>query len=1052
MNTGSSARAEISTGSISFKTSSATTEKTVSRNSPCESENSKRADKTVKYEENPSNLENATKSSENTSKGNENAHPETISSNQKNLRQEQTNPPQKNKSPVLTSPKKVFTHEYKNEKNLIGEIFVHFTSINPYLYSYDRQKLSTLYQNALVQHHKTRLHSFKVTKRTVSFDLNNYAIYKQLRLNKIQANKKLALVCSRELKRAMQRTGKINPFLKGRRLPKLLLQKEKKNKVITKKKLDTIKEKQREQRKMEYLVNQTELFAHFVLKNDTKQMEQVRQNLCKDIENNPELDADQGVSQEIKNVSQETQNASLDLSQEPKNQSQDIVSDENKNLSQETSLAVPQTVEKLPDLSLFNGTLKCYQKRGVSWLISLYRNNINGILADDMGLGKTVQTISLLCYLTEFENKNIFLVVTPVSTLGNWESEIKRFAPIFDVNLYTGADRAIVLNKQKRLRKTLKSSEQQANSKLSTEIQPENQLDMENTLDSQPDLGSENLDLKPQHLGQSKPKPLIVLTSYNLLNDKKLKKIKFDYLICDEAQAIKSNKSLRWKNINTIQSKNRLLLTGTPIQNNLAELWSLLHFIMPSLFNDHNTFMSFFSNEKSVKKETLNRLHLILRPFMLRREKKDVKNELGKKIEKEIICKMTSYQKKIYDSVNTNKDENVIMQLRKIVNHPNLYLREEICSGINLEINRPVLEVDKFGFEKQNVETLKQFVDQIDGKEILKTELQKRAETLRNFGYKKKALVGSNSANYHPNGKNVFSQVISDDQPVILQKMSLNLSHTERVAQFRGLPRRSAQFVDTSGKIWKEEDIKKDMVLDIQEIKSNKKIKLNDDFRTEKDEFLSRFAKKDENDYLMNSFRLDTIPSVNVCDSFTERYSVPDIKSDKILHQKVKVPIFDLMDSGKFRVLHKMLSTMLDKRILVYFQMTKMMDLFSSYCTSMGYSHLRLDGQLKPSERKKIVDTFQNENIFIFMLSTRAGGLGLNLTKANTVIFYDSDWNPTVDQQAMDRAYRLGNKENVTVYRLITKDSVEEHMRNSAEMKEEIHRLVIDGGIYDNCG
>lgn len=163
----------------------------------------------------------------------------------------------------------------------------------------------------------------------------------------------------------------------------------------------------------------------------------------------------------------------------------------------------------------------------------------------------------------------------------------------------------------------------------------------------------------------------------------------------------------------------------------------------------------------------------------------------------------------------------------------------------------------------------------------------------------------------------------------------------------------------------------------------------------------------------------------------------------------VAIPEIDLVkESGKLVVLDSTLKKMEGRRVLIYFQMTKMIDLFEQYAKMNNFSYVRLDGGVKVSERKRIVNTFQTEDIFLFLLSTRAGGLGINLTKANTVIFYDSDWNPTVDQQAMDRAYRLGNTEDVVVYRLVTANSIEEKMRITAGMKEEIHRLVIDGGEF----
>jgi chromatin-remodeling ATPase INO80 len=136
-----------------------------------------------------------------------------------------------------------------------------------------------------------------------------------------------------------------------------------------------------------------------------------------------------------------------------------------------------------------------------------------------------------------------------------------------------------------------------------------------------------------------------------------------------------------------------------------------------------------------------------------------------------------------------------------------------------------------------------------------------------------------------------------------------------------------------------------------------------------------------------------------------------------------------------------------DHRVLLYFQMTRMIDLMEEYLTYRNYKYCRLDGSTKLEDRRDTVADFQSDpSIFVFLLSTRAGGLGINLTSADTVIFYDSDWNPTIDSQAMDRAHRLGQTRQVTVYRLITRGTIEERIRKRALQKEEVQRVVISGG------
>ncbi|GME83278.1 unnamed protein product [[Candida] boidinii] len=155
-----------------------------------------------------------------------------------------------------------------------------------------------------------------------------------------------------------------------------------------------------------------------------------------------------------------------------------------------------------------------------------------------------------------------------------------------------------------------------------------------------------------------------------------------------------------------------------------------------------------------------------------------------------------------------------------------------------------------------------------------------------------------------------------------------------------------------------------------------------------------------------------------------------------------------VIESGKLSQLDRMLVDLKkgDHKCLIYFQMTKMMDLMEEYLTYKQYKYIRLDGSSKLSDRRDLVHDWQTKpELFIFLLSTRAGGLGINLTSADTVIFYDSDWNPTIDSQAMDRAHRLGQTRQVTVYRLLTRGTIEQRMRDRAKQKEHVQQVVMEG-------
>ena len=264
--------------------------------------------------------------------------------------------------------------------------------------------------------------------------------------------------------------------------------------------------------------------------------------------------------------------------------------------------------------SLFKGSLKTYQLKGMNWIANMYDNNINGILADEMGLGKTVQSIAFLAHIAERYGKwGPFLVISPASTLHNWQQEFARFVPDFKVIPYWGSPQE---------RKILRKFWDTRNLKT-----PEASLH-------------------------------VVVTSYQLIvtDFKYFNRIKWEYMVLDEAQAIKSASSARWKMLLGFNCRNRLLLSGTPIQNSMAELWALLHFIMPTLFDSHEEFNEWFSkdieshaeNKTGIDEKHLSRLHMILKPFMLRRVKKYVENELSDKIEIMMYCPLTNRQRMLY--------------------------------------------------------------------------------------------------------------------------------------------------------------------------------------------------------------------------------------------------------------------------------------------------------------------------------------------------------------------------------------------------------------------
>uniref|UniRef100_A0A3B3DCT3 Probable global transcription activator SNF2L2 n=1 Tax=Oryzias melastigma TaxID=30732 RepID=A0A3B3DCT3_ORYME len=498
--------------------------------------------------------------------------------------------------------------------------------------------------------------------------------------------------------------------------------------------------------------------------------------------------------------------------------------------------AVTEKVEKQSTL-LINGMLKHYQIQGLEWMVSLYNNNLNGILADEMGLGKTIQTIALITYLMEHKRLNgPYLIIVPLSTLSNWVYELDKWAPSVVKIAYKGTP---------ALRRGLV-----------------------------PQLRSGKFN--------------VLLTTYEyIIKDKHiLAKIRWKYMIVDEGHRMKNHHCKLTQVLNThYVAPRRLLLTGTPLQNKLPELWALLNFLLPTIFKSCSTFEQWFNAPFAMTGERVDlneeetiliirRLHKVLRPFLLRRLKKEVESQLPEKVEYVIKCDMSAIQKVLYRHMQkgilltdgSEKDKkgkggaktlmNTIMQLKKICNHPYMF---------------------------QHIE-------------------ESFAEHL---GY--------------PNG------IIS-----------------------------GPDLYRASGK-------------------------------------------------------------------------------------------FELLD----RILPKLQAT--GHRVLLFCQMTTLMTIMEDYFSYRNFLYLRLDGTTKSEDRAALLKKFNEEGsqFFIFLLSTRAGGLGLNLQAADTVVIFDSDWNPHQDLQAQDRAHRIGQQNEVRVLRLCSVNSVEEKILAAAKYKLNVDQKVIQAGMFD---
>ena len=431
-----------------------------------------------------------------------------------------------------------------------------------------------------------------------------------------------------------------------------------------------------------------------------------------------------------------------------------------------------------------NATLREYQISGFEFFNTLASYQFGGILADEMGLGKTIQTIAFLLYNKGKKS----IVITPTALIYNWKNELEKFAPTLKIGILHG----------------LKS-------------------DREKIIDNINDYD-------------------VILTTYTTYkNDMdKYKDINFDYCIIDEAQNIKNPDSLITKAIKGINAKTRFALTGTPIENNLMELWSIFDFIMPGYLYNKSKFKNTFENND----KNIIELKNLIKPFILRRTKKEVIKELPDKIEQKIVIDLEKEHKRAYKGY------------------------------INL---------------------------------ITKKIKENNQDNITVFSY-------------------------------LTKLRQLCLSPELMVKNYQG---------------------------------KNSKI-----------------------DILMN-----------IIDDST------------------------------------------DNKILVFSQFTKVLEVIANRLKEENILYSYLDGKTTAKDRIKLVEDFNNNDNKVFLISLKAGGTGLNLTSADIVVHFDPWWNPAVENQASDRAHRIGQKNVVNVIKLIAKDTVEERVINLQESKKELIEDIINANL-----
>ncbi|KAK7392946.1 hypothetical protein VNO78_21396 [Psophocarpus tetragonolobus] len=973
--------------------------------------------------------------------------------------------------------------------------------------------------------------------------------------------KKLSEYCQREVKLRISRSVKWikGASIRSRKLARDMLlfwkrvdkemaevrKREEKEAAEALRREQELREAKRQEHRLNFLIQQTELYSHFMQNKssvhssdalplvDEKTNDQDALFDSSDAGHNEEEDPEEAeLKKEALKAAQEAvskqrrltnafDNECLSLRQvsETDSLTQQVEGGSNIDLQTPSTMPVVSTVQT-PEL--FKGCLKEYQLKGLQWLVNCYEQGLNGILADEMGLGKTIQAMSFLAHLAE--EKNIwgpFLVVAPASVLNNWNEELERFCPDLKRLPYWGG-----LSERMILRKSI----------------------------------------NPKDLYRREAKFHILITSYQLLvtDEKYFRRVKWQYMVLDEAQAIKSSTSIRWKTLLSFNCRNRLLLTGTPVQNNMAELWALLHFIMPTLFDSHEQFNEWFSkgienhaeHGGTLNEHQLSRLHSILKPFMLRRVKKDVISELTKKTEVMLHCKLSSRQQAFYQAIknkislaglfDSNRGHlndkkvmnlmNIVIQLRKVCNHPELFERNEGSTyfyfgevpnslppppfGELEDIYYPgghnpiSYEIPKLVYQ-EIMQSSKTFSSAL-GHGVCRESFQKyfnifRPENIHrsifsddiivksgNFGFTHLMDLSAHEVAFIATGsfmERLLFSMMRWDQKFLDEVLDFLIQTTADDPECSYLEKGKVRAVSRmlllpsryEAKFLQEKFATGPTNAPFEALVSSHEDRLLSNARLlhsaytyipptrappicahcSDSSFSSKITEELHNPWVKRLFL--GFARTSECNGPRKPNNLPhliqEIDSElpierpalKLTHSifgsSPPVRNFDpaklLTDSKKLQTLDILLKRLRaeNHRVLLFAQMTKMLNILEDYMNYRKYRYFRLDGSSTIQDRRDMVKDFQQRSdIFVFLLSTRAGGLGINLTAADTVIFYESDWNPTLDLQAMDRAHRLGQTKDVTVYRLICKETVEEKILLRASQKSTVQNLVMTGG------
>ena len=718
----------------------------------------------------------------------------------------------------------------------------------------------------------------------------------------------------------------------------------------------------------------------------------------------------------------------------------------------------PAPTSRTPIPHLLRGTLREYQHDGLDWLAGLYNNHINGILADEMGLGKTIQTIALLAHLAVDHGVwGPHLVVVPTSVMLNWEMEFKKWCPGFKIMTYYGN-------------------------------QEERKLKRRGWMDD----NSWN----------------VLITSYQLAlqDNQSLKRRNWHYLILDEAHNIKNFRSQRWQSLLTFRTRARLLLTGTPLQNNLTELWSLLFFLMPSDgegagvegFADLRDFSEWFRRPveqilehgretmDDESKQVVTKLHTVLRPYILRRLKADVEKQMPGKFEHVVYCRLSKRQRYLYDgfmSMAQTKETlasgnflsiiHCLMQLRKVCNHPDLFETRPISTSFAM----PRSVASEYTVKESLVRRRLLFdhpLTKVDldflnlapvSREDISRRLADDSIRLMAFGpFKTLRERQYNRTNWQMGFDGSQMETILESLENSCRKR--RMAELERCLYFESKRHGRRPVYGNSLVEFLRAGTKEHALSNAPLRKRN----MAEWLSSRSSVLASMILTIEERSRDMDGYvqRFACVTPAAVASGMTEAALTPvetrlltntsksqpyDPFHEARMRLSIAFPDKRLLqyDCGKLQRLDKLLRDLKagGHRALIFTQMTKMLDILEQFLNIHGHRYLRLDGTTKVESRQMLTERFNSDpRILAFILSSRSGGLGINLTGADTVIFYDLDWNPAMDKQCQDRCHRIGQTRDVHIYRFVSEYTIESNILRKANQKRMLDDVIIQEGEF----